>query len=243
MNQIEMARQWKSIFDSMVIVKVMIKNCLMGARQSRGVVVVVDVFRASNTILMLLAKGVSSILAVASVKEAFRLKRKYPHFLLAGERKGVTIDGFDMGNSPYEASKKNVRDKHVILTTSAGTQGIAHAENAEKILVGSFGNAKALTSALIRINPKVVTLLSVGTEGIRNAVEDEMCSLYIKGILEGKTKEISQTSDDIMKGEGARRLKRLNQEKDFPYCLGTDIFDIIPEVIKTNGMFRIHTLT
>ena len=128
------------------------------------------------------------------------------------------------------------------MTTSAGTQGIAYARNAEMILVGSFGNAKALTSALKRINPKLVTLLPVGTEGLRKAVEDEMCALYLKGILEGKAQAISQNTEDIMKGEGARRLKRLNQEKDFPYCLGTDIYNNIPEVIKTKGVFRIHTL-
>ena len=82
----------------------------------------------------------------------------------------------------------------------------------------------------------------MGTEGIRKAVEDELCALYLKGILEGKTQEIAQIKNDIMKGEGARRLKRLNQEKDFPYCLDEDIFDIIPEVIKTNGMLRIQAL-
>jgi 2-phosphosulfolactate phosphatase len=221
--------------------KVIIKSGLLGAQKSRGVVVVIDVFRASNTVLMLLAKGVASILTVSSVQEAFFLKDEHPHYLLAGERKGLTIDGFDMGNSPHEVSKKKIKGKKVILTTSAGTQGIAHARKAEMILVGSFGNAKALISRLKRMNPTIVTLLPVGTEGVRKAVEDEMCALYLKKLIEGATPEVSLIYDDIMKGEGARRLKRLKQEADFPYCLGTDIFDIIPEVTKMNGVLQIHS--
>ena len=108
--------------------------------------------------------------------------------------------------------------------------------------MGSFGNARTLSNALINLKPNVVTLLPIGTEGIRKAVEDEMCALYLKGILEGKTQQIDKMVKEIMQGEGAQRLKRLNQEKDFSYCIGTDVFDIIPEVVRTNSVLRIRPL-
>jgi 2-phosphosulfolactate phosphatase len=235
-------RGMRSLFRFNRIMKTIIRSCLDGAEKSRGVVVIIDVFRASNTILMLLDRGVSSILPVAEVEDAFRLKRKHPEYLLAGERKGLKIDGFDMGNSPHEATEQNVEGKHVIFTTSAGTQGIVHAEGAERILVGSFGNVDALTRELVDAYCQEVVLLAIGTEGLRKAVEDEMCALYLKSVLEGKPENMSHIIEAIHKGEGAQRLKNLGQEKDFPYCLNTNIFDIVPEVKKANGMFQIRGL-
>ncbi len=216
-----------------------IQSCLAGAERSSGVVVVLDIFRASNTILMLLSRGAASVIPVASVEEAFDLKKKYPDYLLAGERKGIKINRFDIGNSPHEVSKKDVDGRHVILTTSAGTQGMVRAARAERILVGSFANAGALTRMLSETNPRIVTWLAVGTEGLRKAIEDEACALYLKGKLEGGSHDVSLVVKEIMKGEGAQRLKKLGQENDFPYCLGVDIFDFVPEVKRVDDRLRI----
>jgi 2-phosphosulfolactate phosphatase len=203
-------------------------------------VVVIDVFRASNTILMLLERGVLSIFPVSTVEDAFRLKKKYPEYLLAGERKGIKIDGFDLGNSPHEVTELEVQGKHVVLTTSAGTQGITHAKKAERILVGSFGNARALRTVLYEAGAEHIDLLAIGTEGVRKAVEDEMCALYLQGMMQGKPQEMSHLIETIMQGEGAQRLKRLRQERDFPYCLRPNIFDIVPEVTMARGFFEIQ---
>lgn len=225
------------------LMKTIVRSCLNGAKKSRGVVVLIDVFRASNTILMFLHRGVRSILPVGSVAEAFLFKKKYPQYLLAGERKGIKIEGFDLGNSPHEVTEQNVHGKHVIFTTSAGTQGITHAAKAERILIGSFGNGMALTKELVKSNCQHVDLLAIGTNGLRKAVEDEQCALYLKEILEGKLPQnMADIIEAILKGEGALRLKRLRQENDFPYCLGTDIFDIVPEVVRENGLLEIRAL-
>ena len=224
-----------------VLMKTVIQSCLTGAERSSGVVVVIDVFRASNTILMLLSRGAASLMPVASVEEAFDLKKKYPDYLLAGERKGIKINRFDMGNSPHEVYKKDVDGKHVIFTTSAGTQGMVRAARAERVLVGSFGNAGALTRMLSETNPHIVTWLAVGTEGLRKAIEDEACALYLQGKLKGESHDVSLAVREIMKGEGAQRLKKLGQENDFPYCLGVDIFDFVPEVKRVDDRLRIFS--
>ncbi len=222
--------------------KVVIQSCLTGAGRSSGVVVVIDVFRASNTILMLFSKGVASVIPVAMVDEAFGLKRKNPEYLLAGERKGIMIDGFDMGNSPHEASQKDLEGKHVVLTTSAGTQGMVRAANAERVFVASFGNASALAGVLETLDPGLTTCLPVGTEGVRKAVEDEACAFFLKEKLEGRPRDLSAFLDEIMQGEGAHRLKRLGQDKDFRYCLSVDMFDFVPEVRRQGDSLRIEVL-
>jgi len=212
-------------------VKTVIKRYLTGAALSVGVVVVIDVFRSSNTILMLLSKGATSVIPVATVKEAFDMKNRYPNRLLAGERNGITVPGFDMGNSPYEVSSRNVQGKEVILTTSAGTQGMTKATKAKRMFVGSFGNAGVLIEALRAISTPLVTFLAVGTDGIRKATEDEVCASYLQRRLEGGPKDIAITlKEKISQGEGAERLRLLQQENDFPYCLTVDIFNCVPEV-------------
>lgn len=210
------------------MVKTTVKHCIVGAESGQGTVVIIDVFRASNTILVLLARGASSVMPVTTVEEAFRIRERHPDYLLVGERKGIKIDGFDMGNSPSEASAMNVYGKHVILTTSGCTQAIAHARKAERIVVGSFGNAEALVRALEEMGPPLVTWLAVGTEAVRRAIEDELCATYLKGMLEGKDQDLGSIMSRILMGEGADRLRRLGQEDDFSHCLALNVFEFVP---------------
>jgi 2-phosphosulfolactate phosphatase len=188
---------------------------------------------------MLFSKGAKSVIPVAKVDEAFLLKETHPSYLIAGERKGVKIAGFDMGNSPYEVNRTDVTGRHIILTTSAGTQGMIQAKGAEKLLIGSFGNVSRVIGILQAWEPTLVTWLPIGTEGKRKAIEDDSCAVFFKKRLENIPCSILPLLGDMMEGEGARRLKRLGQENDFPYCLCTDIFDIGAEVFREND----NTLT
>jgi 2-phosphosulfolactate phosphatase len=217
-------------------VKTTIRYCLSGAETAQGTVVVIDVFRSSNTILMLLARGASSVVPVMKINEAFDLKRRHPEHLLAGERKGIKVEGFDMGNSPHEASQKDFADRGVILSTSAGTRAIQAIREADRILVGSFGNARALVDNLRRSKASHVTWLAVGTEGVSRAVEDDLCAEYLRGVAEGKARNPNTMREEILSGEGAARLRRLGQEDDFFYCLTTDLFDFVPELSKTDSL-------
>ena len=108
--------------------------------------------------------------------------------------------------------------------------------------MGSFGNASVLARTLKRLSPDVVTLLAMGTEGVRKAVEDELCAVYLKALLDGREQDITSFRDEIMEGEGARRLRRLGQDKDFPLCLRPDIFDLVPEVNRRRDGMQVRAL-
>ena len=222
-----------------------IRYDLNGAENAQGTVVVIDVFRSSNTILMLLGRGASSVVPVMKVDEAFALKKRHPEHLLAGERKGIKVQGFDMGNSPHEASQSNLAGRDVILSTSGGTRAIRCVREADRILIGSFGNAHALLDNLRRSRPSLVTWLAVGAEGVSRAVEDDLCAEYLKGVAEGKQQNWDAMMKKIMDGEGADRLRRLGQEDDFPYCLTLDLYDLVPELQnndRLNGFVMSHRL-
>ena len=180
---------------------------------------------------MLLSRGASSVIPVMTVREAFRLKKEHPDYWLVGERKGITVAGFDMGNSPYEAASRDFKKKHVIMTTSAGTKAIWDARQGDRIFIGSFGNARQLTNMLKQMKPPLVTWLPVGTEGVCRAIEDDLCAQYLNGILRGETQHLPSLKEEILTGEGAERLRGLGQENDFPYCLSTDLFDFVPEAV------------
>ncbi len=89
--------------------------------------VVIDVIRATSTIVTALAHG-AGVQAVASLEEAFALKAKYPGAVLAGERGGQAVPGFDLGNSPEDFTSERVQGRRVILTTTNGTQALAACE-------------------------------------------------------------------------------------------------------------------
>ncbi len=209
--------------------KILIKNCLSGAKEAEGTAVIIDIFRASNTIIACLAQGASYIIPVGDLEEAYQLKRENPGYLLFGERKGLPPKGFDFNNSPAQAAQMKLSEKSIILTTSAGSQGIVHASSADEIVIGSFANVNALISYLQEKNPDKISLIPIGTEATREAVEDEMCAWYIKARLQGKKLNWEKLKAEILSGEGASRLIRLNQKDDLEFCLQLDTYNIVPK--------------
>lgn len=209
--------------------EVQINRFIEGAKLSKGTTVVIDVFRASNTIISCLSNGVESIIPVGEINDARLIKSANPNFVLFGERGGVRVEGFDYGNSPIEASILNLKNKRVILTTSAGSQGIVYSENADEVIIGSFANAKAVVDYLISKNPEVVTLLAIGNNATESAVEDEECARYIKAKLEGDEVSIASIRKNILSSDGADRLRSLKQEDDLEFCIQLDISDIVPK--------------
>src|SRR6056297_3662779 len=92
--------------DTTVILKksepmdIRIKSCIEDAREAEGLTVIIDVFRASNTIIACLGQGAEYVIPVGSLEKAYRLKEQHPDHLLAGERKSLPPEGFDFGNTP-----------------------------------------------------------------------------------------------------------------------------------------------
>lgn len=215
--------------------EIFIKSFLEGAKNATGVAIIIDVFRAGNTIISCLTNGADYVLPVGTLQEAYHLKERYPDNFLAGERKSYPPEGFDFGNSPSDASLINFDGKGVVLTTSSGTQGIVNAVNSEEILVGTFANLTKITEYLHKKNPETVTLVPMGFESRDKADEDEYFAQFLKEKLEGKNPDFSSIREKILKSSGAKRLINIGKEDDLSRCLACDSSTVIPLLDSSTG--------
>jgi 2-phosphosulfolactate phosphatase len=133
-----------------------------------GTVVVLDILRASTTITTALVNGATRVLPCQEVNAALALAQQYPRdqVLLGGERGGLKIEGFDLGNSPAEYPAERVRDKTLIFTTTNGTLAMMRCQQASQVLIGSFVNLSALCKQLLELpRQRAIHLLCAGTGG------------------------------------------------------------------------------
>jgi len=171
--------------------KVKINHLVEGAKEARGLVVVIDVFRAFSVETYLASMGAWQIRPVGTLEETYAWKNKDPGCLLIGERHGVMCEGFDYGNSPSQLQRERIVGKRMIHTTSAGTQGIVNAKYADEILTGCFVNASAIAKYIRQKDPDLVTIVAMGRNGMSRTKEDELCAGYIRFLLEGNSRNFS----------------------------------------------------
>ncbi|MGL5097054.1 MAG: 2-phosphosulfolactate phosphatase, partial [Planctomycetia bacterium] len=119
-----------------------------------GLAVVVDVLRATTTIVHALAAGCRGVFPVADVDDARRLAANYPpkERLLMGERRGLPPPGFDLGNSPGDCTPTVCAGRWAVCTTTNGTSAILHAMHARRVLLGAFVNFSAVCDEVRRSN-------------------------------------------------------------------------------------------
>jgi 2-phosphosulfolactate phosphatase len=128
---------------------------------SKTTCVVFDVLRATSSMITALANGAAEIFPVKTIEEALALRRQMPDALLGGERHGERIEGFDLGNNPFEYSA--LAGRRIISTTTNGTIALRACERAERVLVGALLNLAALRDELSRAKPAEVLLVCAGT--------------------------------------------------------------------------------
>ncbi len=214
-----------------------ILHLLEGADQAQGLAVVIDVFRAFSLECYLFSRGVQKIYAVGREETAWELKREHPEYLMAGERGGVILPGFDYGNSPSQTEHADFQGKTLIHTTSAGTQGLVHtcAAGASEIITGSLVNASAIASYITNRNPERVSLVCMGNSGIAPAPEDELCARYIRSILNGEPIEMGPEILSLVNEPSVAkffdiRWKDVFPVKDLIMCLEYDRFPFVLKV-------------
>lgn len=227
---------------------IQILHMIEGAKKATGVTVVIDVFRAFTVEAYLMAAGAETIIPVGDIDFAYQYKQLHPDVLLAGERHGVMCEGFDFGNAPSQISQINPKGKTVVHTTSAGTQGIANAQNAEILLTGSLVNAKAVARYIRQLDPKVVSLVCMGLEGVAEAEEDTLCAEYIRSILLDEPMELKERIEYLKLTTGAKFFNPAKNdvfpEEDFAFCTQVDKFDFVLKVEKnTDGLHLIRKIT
>ncbi len=211
-----------------------ILHLLEGADQAQGLAVVIDVFRAFSLECYLFSRGVQKIYAVGREETAWELKRQHPEYLMAGERGGVILPGFDYGNSPSQTENADFQNKVLIHTTSAGTQGLVHscAAGAGEILTGSLVNASAIAAYIINRDPQQVSLVCMGNSGIALAPEDELCARYIRSLLVGEPFEMGPEILSLVNEPSVAkffdiRWKDVFPVKDLIMCLEYDRFPFV----------------
>lgn len=217
-----------------------ILHMIDGAKKAKGIAVIIDVFRAFSVEAYFFDAGVKEILPVGDKELAYRLKKENPEFILAGERKGRILPGFDVGNSPSEVVKLDCLGKTVVHTTSAGTQGIANATGASETLGASLVNARATAMYIKSRNPQNVSLVCMGREALFETEEDTLCAEYIKSILEGGCIDMASEIEKLKVTSGAKFFDKTQNdvfpEADFGMCTELDKFGFVMKM--TNGIMK-----
>lgn len=203
------------------------------------VVVVVDILRATSCMTAGIANGVASITPFMDMEECMLMGAK--GYLTAGERNGKKVNGFDLGNSPFDYMQDFVKNKDIAVTTTNGTVAIEKSKGAESIVIGSFLNLSAVAQYLKSRNLNVL-ILCAGWKGKVN-LED---SLFAGALVAALKPEFENACDSPMFAESAynemktnllervqssshaMRLNRLNIEKDIEFCLKHDEYDVVP---------------
>lgn len=213
------------------IMQINILHLVEGAKLSRGLAVVIDVFRAFSLACYLFDRGVDKIIPVAETEVAFRLKGSHPDFILVGERDNRKIPGFEFGNSPFQTMGFDFRGKTIVHTTSAGTQGIVNAVNTDEVITGSFVNADAIIRYIRAKKPAVVSLVCMGYSARFPSEEDTFCAEYIRCGLKGASFNFQEALETIRNTSGKRFFEHENQEfspvEDFLLCLNLNYFNFV----------------
>src|SRR5262245_18694621 len=145
-------------------------------------VVVIDVLRATTTIIRALAAGAREVVPCLEVEEARRISSELGSAaILGGERGGVPIPGFDLGNSPAEYTRERVGGKTVVFTTTNGTRAMQRCKLAGRVLLGAFVNFSAICRELSGTDE--IAIVCAGTDGhvtredtlLAGAIVDDLC--------------------------------------------------------------------
>ena len=216
--------------------KIKILHMVDGAKKATGTTVVIDVFRAFSVEAYCLFMGAEKIIPVGDVKLAYEFKEKNPDYILAGERHGKILPGFDCGNSPSEIVKLDLKGKTVIHTTSAGTQGIVNADGADEIIGGSLLCAKAIANYIKKTDKKDISLVCMGLEAVSQTEEDNLCANYIKSLLLECETDLQSEIENLKTTSGAKFFDKAQNEvfpeEDFHMCVEYDKFDFIVKLEK-----------
>jgi len=214
-------------------------------------VVVVDLLRATSTIITALANGAKSIIPTSSVEEAVKIAKNFEKstFLLCGEKNTKIIEGFDLGNSPLDFTEDKVKDKKLILTTTNGTKIFSLLKHSLNVLIYSTLNLTAVKQKMTELSDEWL-IICAGRNGFYDASDSIAAGFLIskfsktKSRLElndaGKTSLIlyEKYKDDLnnflKKSEHGKILIENGFEADIDFISKIDKFNINAEFVNNN---------
>ncbi len=208
--------------------------------------VVVDVLRATTTMIYALAAGCQCIRPCAEVEEARQLADGMPagRVLLGGERDGASLPGFDLGNSPHEYTQQRCSGTTLVLTTTNGTRALLRAAEADRTLVAGFVNFSAVCDQL-RQDARPIHILCAGTAGevsledalLAGALVDFLCEEMEVVLNDGGRLawDCFENHGRVLLGalqvsQGGAILRRLGYDDDIEAAAEVDRFVLVPEL-------------
>jgi len=210
-------------------------------------VIVIDVFRATSAICVFLNNGGDYVIPVATVKQAEQYKNKIsPYnnnkYLVAAERSGKIVDGYDLGNSPLLYHGQKFNGSSLVITTTNGTIAIEKSKHAKYGLsLASFLNVNSVIQYVESLTHGDILIVCSGWKG-RICVEDMILAGLLSTKLLSKTSFTSNADSVLLANnifssskdnlfnflQNSSYLKRLDLKDDVKYCLQFDIIKIVP---------------
>jgi 2-phosphosulfolactate phosphatase len=215
-------------------------------RLAGGVAVVIDVLRATTTMVHALAAGCTAVRPCAEVDEARELagSMRAGRVLLGGERGGLAPPGFDLGNSPREYTPRVCRGNTLVLTTTNGTRALLRAAGAERTLAAGFVNYSAVCEQL-RPEMRPIHMVCAGTEGeitledtlLAGALVDFLCETAEVRLNDGARlawdcfeNHGRVLLEALRISRGGANLRQLGYDEDIRAAAEVDQFHLVPEV-------------
>jgi 2-phosphosulfolactate phosphatase len=225
-------------------------------RLSDKLIVVIDVLRASSTIVTALAYGCRGLVPILSPEQAKEKAQQFKkeEVLLGGEREGRKIKGFDLGNSPREYQKEIVEDRIIIFSTTNGVKTLERVRGAFRIIIASFLNLQATFNYCSKFQGDIL-LACAGKEGYFS-LEDTVCAGMLINSLRDIYSDTCQEVDAnltaqvlykkfgnnilemLRKSQHGRYLESIGLRKDLEFCSQLDIFNIVP--IFRDGLISLN---
>ena len=211
---------------------------------SESIVVVIDILRATTTMCVAFDHGAELMVPVEHIDECRQYKDQ--GFLIAGERSGEQIAGFDFGNSPFSYTPEAVKGKKISITTTNGTRAIkaAQVRNAKEIVVGSFANISLLSRWLINQNEHVCLICAGWRDHV--TLEDTIFAGALARRLRPHFKRFQDTAlvaETLFQSANIRkryffrhsshynRLIHLNLQEEVKYAMRRDTHPVIPMMV------------
>lgn len=212
--------------------------------------IAIDVLRATSTIAAAFQVGAEAIHVFSDLETLRLASQDYPpeKRLLAGERGGAMVDGFDLGNSPLDHTVERSRGRRLFMSTTNGTRCLQRIQHAPTVITGALTTRQATVDFLLEEKPETVWLVGSGWEGTYS-LEDTVCAGAILHRLMAKQgwswQDVSvndaaiaavslylQWQNSLVElmhwASHGQRLLRLNLEADLEYCAQLDVLDLVP---------------
>jgi 2-phosphosulfolactate phosphatase len=226
-----------------VVIRTGVKGVTEASKDS-DMIIVIDVLRASSTIITAIENGASNVLPTLTVREARDLAKKTSDSILGGERKGFRIPGFKLGNSPLEYTPEIVRGKNIVLTTTNCTRILDKCKrlpSGKKVVIGALLNAWTIAEMSRKILDQgsgKISIIQAGTRG-RQCQDDQICAEVLQTMIEYKTEHLTFPVQKIVSlllyailsnTRHGKRLIKIGYDDDVRYCSQLSISNMIPEL-------------